>query len=78
MPITVDDFIKELTKFRVATPGNGKAEVMLEFDNGIALEFAAAELSVATHEAGMHMERFLIFRPNHQGKKVQLRRGLML
>lgn len=77
MPITVNDFIDKLIAFRNASPDNGNAEVMLEFDGDRALEFATAELSVCTHSAGMHLERFLVFRPNHRGKKLELQRGIV-
>lgn len=73
MPMNVNDFIASLIKFRDAHPDHGKADVMIERDHDIAFEFHSADLAVATHEAGMHIEKFLVLSPNERGKRLELR-----
>lgn len=73
MPMTIDDFITQLIKFRNLGQDHGKAEVMLELKDNTAFEFAQAELAVATYEAGTHLERFLVLSANERGKRLELK-----
>jgi hypothetical protein len=71
--VTVDQLIKHLEKYKAAGKLNGKAEVMLEFDTGVAFEFFCAE-DVNAMKSGM-MEKFLILRPytHKTAKRIDIR-----
>lgn len=78
MPMTVDDLIKNLEAYRNKAPNNGKAEIMLEFDQGIAFEFFTAE-EVGAMRSGV-IEKFLVLRPrtNKTAKRLEIKPKIFL
>ncbi len=69
--VTVGDLARKLMSYANAAEGNGKVEVMVQFDGDTAFSF-----DIGTEEtafSGVVVEKFLVLRPDIHGKKLVLK-----
>lgn len=66
--MTVNELIANLSAYVSKSPENGAAEVLLNYDGGICMEFGRAD-----DMHGLMGERCLTFFPNEQGKRIIIR-----
>lgn len=66
--MTVKELIKNLKNFALVTPNGLDAEVMLQYDGDVCIEFGRAD-----HAGGTPGQNFLIFKPAIKGKRIGIR-----
>lgn len=66
--MTVFEFIKQLNTFVAQSPENGHAEVLLNYDGNICLDFARAD-----DLRGLVGEHCLALFPNLNGRRIVIR-----
>lgn len=66
--MTVKELIKNLQNFALVTPNGLDAEVMLQYDGDVCMEFGKAD-----HAGGVPGNNFLIFKPAQKGRRIGIK-----
>ena len=75
MTITAKDLAKKLRAYSQQSPDHANAEIMLVYNESDAFPFLGADDTTAMN-MGTKVKRFLVFKPDMRGDRLELKRGM--